>query len=211
LPSRFRSPTCHLSVCPRLGSGLPRFPGFPFVAHYPFALRIHFESAGIHGVSQVLRRFFPCMPCPDDPDRPPESHHIDSFAWASRKRKRSPPAAWKPHFRGCARPQGGAVSLTACMVPCVRFRSFVRFAFRLSSYGSATLGTGGWLDLTRQGLAPCKKRQACLGAHASVDERRLLDVRSIGWLGHYRCLFILSISAFSSDVSSSSRRRMLSS
>ena len=37
---------------------------------------------------------------------------------------------------------------------------------RLSSYGSATLGTGGWLGLTRQGLAPCKKRQACLGAHA---------------------------------------------
>lgn len=78
----------------------------------------------------------------------------------------------KARFRGCARPQGGAVSLTAYMVPCVRFRPFVRFVSRLSSYGSATLGTGGWLDLTRQGLAPCKKRQACLGAHAPEAHRR---------------------------------------
>jgi hypothetical protein len=85
-------------------------------------------------------------------------------------------------FRGCTRLQGGADSLTAYMVPCVRFRPFVQFVFRLSSYGSATLGTGGWLDLARQGLAPCKKRQACLGAHGSADERRLA-VRSIGWLG----------------------------
>jgi len=30
----------------------------------------------------------------------------------------------------------------------------------------ATLGTGGWLGLTRQGLAPCKKHQAALGALA---------------------------------------------
>src|SRR5215208_24683 len=48
-------------------------------------------------------------------------------------------------FRGCTRPQVGAVSLTAYMVPCVRFRPFVRFVFRFSSYGSATLGTGGTL------------------------------------------------------------------
>jgi len=26
----------------------------------------------------------------------------------------------------------------------------------------ATLGMGEWLALTQQGLAPCKKRQACL-------------------------------------------------
>jgi len=25
-----------------------------------------------------------------------------------------------------------------------------------------SLGMGGWLDLTQQGLSPCKKRQACL-------------------------------------------------
>jgi len=28
----------------------------------------------------------------------------------------------------------------------------------------ATLGTGGWLGIARQGLAPCKRRQAALGA-----------------------------------------------
>ena len=33
-----------------------------------------------------------------------------------------------------------------------------------TSFTDATLGTGGWLDLTRWGLAPHKKRQASLGA-----------------------------------------------
>jgi len=28
----------------------------------------------------------------------------------------------------------------------------------------ATLGMGGWLALAQQGLSPCKKRQASLGA-----------------------------------------------
>ena len=34
----------------------------------------------------------------------------------------------------------------------------------LSSLTTATLGTIGWLGLIRQGLSPCKKRQASLGA-----------------------------------------------
>ena len=34
----------------------------------------------------------------------------------------------------------------------------------------ATLGTGGWLDLPRQGLSPCKKHQASLGAPMNKDE-----------------------------------------
>ena len=33
-----------------------------------------------------------------------------------------------------------------------------------TSSTGATLGRSGWLDLTPQGLAPCKKRQASLGA-----------------------------------------------
>jgi hypothetical protein len=105
------------------------------------------------------------MPCPDDPGRPRESHQNDSFAWASRKRTRSPPASLIG-FSGlyqtsgrCGLPYGLHGSLCTLQT----FRSVCRS--RLSSYGSATLGTGGWLDLTRQGLAPCKKRQACLGAH----------------------------------------------
>jgi hypothetical protein len=34
----------------------------------------------------------------------------------------------------------------------------------LASFTAATLGMSGWLGLTQQGLAPCKKRQASLGA-----------------------------------------------
>ncbi len=49
------------------------------------------------------------------------------------------------------------------MVPCVRFTDLVRQPEADSAIG-ATLGRGGWLDLTPQGLAPCKKRQASLGA-----------------------------------------------
>jgi hypothetical protein len=143
------------SLCSRVSPSVPR---------RPCSLQDEPEIPGVHGASQVLRRSSPCMPCPDDPGRPPESHQNDSFAWASRKRNRLPPASSNP-FRGCTRPQEGAVFPTAYMVPCVRFKPFVRFAFRLSSSRPATLGTGGWLDLTRQGLAPCKKRQACLGAH----------------------------------------------
>jgi hypothetical protein len=33
-----------------------------------------------------------------------------------------------------------------------------------TSFTGATLGRSGWFDLTPQGLAPCKKRQALLGA-----------------------------------------------
>jgi hypothetical protein len=34
----------------------------------------------------------------------------------------------------------------------------------LASVTTATLGMNGWLGLVRQGLSPCKKRQASLGA-----------------------------------------------
>ena len=33
-----------------------------------------------------------------------------------------------------------------------------------ASFTTATLGTNGWLGLVRQGLSPCKERQALLGA-----------------------------------------------
>ena len=171
LPSRFRSPTCHFS-CSRLGARRSLWVQVsPSVPRRPGALRSISESAGIHGVSQVLRRFSPCMPCPDDPGRPPESHQCDSFAWASRLRTRLPPAS-STALSGlyqtlgrCGLPYGLHGSLCTLQV----FRSVRRY--RLSSYGPATLGTGGWLDLTRQGLTPCKKRQACLGAHACGPKR----------------------------------------
>ena len=39
------------------------------------------------------------------------------------------------------------------------------------SASDATLDTGGWLDLTGQGLAPCKAHQASLGALTSEASR----------------------------------------
>ena len=44
------------------------------------------------------------------------------------------------------------------------YASTVSFGFVSTSYAVATLGMSGWLDLTQQGLSPCKKRQASLGA-----------------------------------------------
>ena len=57
-------------------------------------------------------------------------------------------------FRECGLPYGlrGALcTLHLCRSAC-------------TSFTDATLGRSGWLDLPPQGLAPCKKRQASLGA-----------------------------------------------
>src|SRR5438094_9235748 len=66
---------------------------------------------------------------------------------------------------GLSQALGRAVSPAGCVVPCVRFNCFVRLYIRASST-VATLGMSGWLDLPQQGLPPCKKRQASLGALA---------------------------------------------
>src|SRR3989304_3963046 len=47
------------------------------------------------------------------------------------------------------------------------YASAVSFGLVTSST-TATLGAGGWLGLTRQGLPPCKKRQAFL-AHNGLE------------------------------------------
>jgi hypothetical protein len=58
---------------------------------------------------------------------------------------------------------GYAVTPTACKIFCVRFVWIVHKNSTRSA-SDATLDTGGWLDLTGQGLAPCKAHQASLGA-----------------------------------------------
>jgi hypothetical protein len=60
---------------------------------------------------------------------------------------------------------GSAGSPTGHVVPCVRFNCFVRL-YVMASSTVATLGMSGGLDLPQQGLSPCKKRQASLGALA---------------------------------------------
>src|SRR5215468_9813082 len=47
---------------------------------------------------------------------------------------------------------------------CLRFVHLVRRVYHHDSAMDARLDTGGWLTLTRQGLSPCKRRQAYLGA-----------------------------------------------
>jgi len=44
------------------------------------------------------------------------------------------------------------------------YASPVLFVGLSDSATGATLNTGGWLNLTRQGLSPCKTRKASLGA-----------------------------------------------
>ncbi len=59
-----------------------------------------------------------------------------------------------PVLRSCALP-------TACTILCVRFTHFVHL-WKFKNFGSAvgaTLDTGGWLTLSRQGLSPCKMHQ----------------------------------------------------
>lgn len=63
-----------------------------------------------------------------------------------------------PALRGCEPP-------AACTILCVRFTHFVhlwKFALAtiFDSAMGATLDTGGWLALSRQGLSPCKMHQA---------------------------------------------------
>src|SRR5262252_4909072 len=58
---------------------------------------------------------------------------------------------------------------------CLRFAHLVRQACRSDSAMDARLDTGGWLALTRQGLSPCKRRQAYLGAITLAVSRRALN------------------------------------
>jgi hypothetical protein len=61
------------------------------------------------------------------------------------------------HFRVRGYPYGLQDSLSTLRLSCSP-------ATIANSATDARLDTGGWLALTRQGLSPCKKRQAYLGA-----------------------------------------------
>ncbi len=79
---------------------------------------------------------------------------------------------------------GTTVSPTACMILCVRFVYLVHRE-RPDSAIDATLDTDGWLDLIRQGLAPCKAHQASPGAltlQISRQDPPSLKARSLTYL-----------------------------
>ena len=77
------------------------------------------------------------------------------------------------------------VSPVAYVVLCVRFASLVRICSSRNhlqrSAGHATLDTGGWLDLARQGLSPCKMRQASLAALTMKANRLVCPQAGPGW------------------------------
>lgn len=97
------------------------------------------------------------MPRLDNPADSPHPHHGGCFAWTS-----STLQLWSvetnlfsgrcQHFRITAIPMAYALL-------CLRFTCFVR-GLKSHSATGARLDTGGWLDLTRQGLSPCKVHQA---------------------------------------------------
>ena len=87
----------------------------------------------------------------------------DPFVLASGPLKPSPPASSLTNEAELL--QRGAFPLAAHRILYVRFTYIVRrINFPPDSAIGATFDRGGWLSLTPQGLPPCKKHQASLGA-----------------------------------------------
>ncbi|RQW83267.1 MAG: hypothetical protein EHM79_16575 [Geobacter sp.] len=103
----------------------------------------------LHAMACGLRRIYPSSPIADGIVLPSEPV--------------KPSASATSLFRSCTSTSGSADSPTAYRILCLRFTCFVRRKLPDSATG-ARLDTGGWLTLTRQGLSPCKIRQALLGA-----------------------------------------------
>ena len=153
---------------------LPHVVGFPHlrvlcVIRLPIGIRRAFPLTvllrlpglpGAHGASQVLQRLSSCMPWPVDSGGPPPARQCAELVLPSGALK--PSASATSASRSCTSPSGCAVTPTAYRILCLRFAHFVRRGCVHDSAMDARLETGGWLTLTRQGLSPCKRRQACL-------------------------------------------------
>ncbi len=75
------------------------------------------------------------------------------------------------HSFGAELLKEGTILPAAYSILCVRFTSLVPCLHNKgTSARRATLDTGGWLSLTRQGLSPCKKRQASLAAPTRLSK-----------------------------------------
>ena len=109
-----------------------------------------------YGISPFQRQGKPC------------ERTDDSFVLASSVIRLSPTALIHFNeaalgFRECGLPCGLHSSLCTLHAPC----SAVAKSFATTSATRATLGTGGWLGLTRRGLSPRKKTPSLLGAQGS--------------------------------------------
>ena len=143
-----------------VGSSIGPCPGFPFRASGAVYHRPTFSTPGTAGASQVLRRLSSCMPRPEDSGGPAPPRH-SGWARVACGSVKALGVRMKP-CRSCTSPSGCAVTPTASRMLCLRFAHLVRRACGPDSAMDARLDTGGWLALTRQGLAPCKRRQAFL-------------------------------------------------
>jgi hypothetical protein len=148
----------------RVGSGLPLLQGFPV--------------RGSRSVSPAPPAFSPSPPR-QEPLGPPKfltllSTHTTLFVDPGRPSGISPTRSLCVGFWGvkpiaiCVSAHNGAVSsFGECGLPYGLRGSLCTLHLCRSvstSFTGATRGRSGWLNLTPQGLAPCKKRQASLGA-----------------------------------------------
>ena len=142
------------------GSSIVPCPGFPFRASGAVYHLPTFSTAGTSGASQVLRRLSSCMPRPEDSGGPALPRHPGwarmAFGSVQTLGVRNEP------FRSCTSTSGDAAPPAAYRMLCLRFVHLVRRVDDHDSAMDARLDTGGWLALTRQGLSPCKRRQAFL-------------------------------------------------
>ena len=83
-------------------------------------------------------------------------------------------------FRDVRIPYGLHCSLCTLHNYCSPFVAFH------GSFSCATLDTGCWLGFARQGLTPCKKRQAALGA-LTKKSAGTAQRAAIGWIDLVRC------------------------
>jgi hypothetical protein len=98
--------------------------------------------------------------------------------WPSGACKPSASAMSEAPFRSCPSTAGDTAPPAASRRRCRRCAHLVRRASPHDSAMDARLATGGWLALPRQGLAPCKRRQAYLGARTPGVRRGWRPERS---------------------------------
>ena len=148
------------------GRDIPCSAGILLTAGYPDTCSFTQELplliiSGTYRVSRVPVHLSLYMPRPDDTGRPsgisPLTIPLYRLPLQEQRRR------LLHRFNGAVPCFRGASPPAACIVPCVRFVWVVR-QIKSILPGHATLGTGGWLNLTQQGLSPCKRYQTLPGA-----------------------------------------------
>jgi len=157
------SSTCLARVLPQcVGSSIVLCPGVPCRASGAGDHTPSFSTAGTSGASHVLRRLSSCLPRPEDSGGPAPPRHV-GWARVACGSVQTLGIRNKP-CRSWTSTAGNAAPPAASRMLCLRFAHLVRRVYHHDSAMDARRDTGGWLALPRQGLAPCKRRQACLGA-----------------------------------------------